>query len=337
VDKLTYSEVGIITLTPEVADGDYLGTGNVTGTTTGNIGRFVPDHFAITAGTPVPGCGASFTYFGQDGFSTPFTITAQNAANSTTRNYTGNFAKLDLTSWSNFGFSSANLPTGSALAASATAPSGSWILGNASVTAAHQVSRPTVATAETSVQVRATPVDSDGVTVVASAVVGATPLRLGRLRLSNAFGSARAALQVPVTADYWSGSTWVVNSEDSCTTLPAASIALSNPRGAGGGVSSASSSASAISLVAGQGLLMLAAPSPAGSSVSFDLALNLGSTTTDQSCQASHPSTTGAARPWLRSRNGNCSISDDRDPAARATFGIFSPESRKTVHVRQVF
>jgi MSHA biogenesis protein MshQ len=90
-------------------------------------------------------------------------------------------------------------------------------------------------------------------------------------------------------------------------------------------------------LVAGRGLLTLSAPTPAGSTLTVDLALNLGSSGTDQSCQASHPASTGAAQPWLRSQNGGCAASADRDPAGRASFGVYSPESRRSVHIRDVF
>lgn len=118
----------------------------------------------------------------------------------------------------------------------------------------------------------------------------------GRLSVLPGRGhrGAQAALRVPVTADCWSGSSWIVNSADNCTTL-------------------------------------------AAGSVGFDLALNLGSAAADQSCHPSHPVTRGAGRPWLRGRNGSGSAGDDRDPAVRAGFGIFSPESRRTVHVRQIF
>jgi MSHA biogenesis protein MshQ len=163
------------------------------------------------------------------------------------------------------------------------------------------------------------------------------PLRSGRLRLSNAFGSAAAALKLAVVAEYWSANAWVLNSADSCTTLAAGSVALSNPRNAAGNASSALTSASAIGLSSGSGLLTLAKPTPVGSSLSLDLAINLGSSTADQSCQASHPASTGAAQPWLRAQNGGCAATADRDPAARASFGVFSPETRKTVHVREIF
>jgi MSHA biogenesis protein MshQ len=40
--------------------------------------------------------------------------------------------------------------------------------------------------------------------------------------------------------------------------------------------------------------------------------------------------------PWLRSLNG-CANDYSRDPSARATFGVFSPESKATIHVRELF
>jgi MSHA biogenesis protein MshQ len=83
-------------------------------------------------------------------------------------------------------------------------------------------------------------------------------------------------------------------------------------------------------------MLTLGAPSPT-STGSLDFALNLGATTTDQSCLGAHPASTGAALPWLRSQNGACSTLWDRDPSARATFGIYAPETRKTIHVRELF
>lgn len=42
-----WNEVGIIRITPSVADGDYLGAGNVTGIQSGWVGRFYPHHFGV--------------------------------------------------------------------------------------------------------------------------------------------------------------------------------------------------------------------------------------------------------------------------------------------------
>ena len=337
VNNLAWSEVGIVTLTPSLADADYLGTGPLIGTSSGNIGRFIPDHFLLTAGSTSPACSGAFSYFGQDGFGTSFSLRAEAVGNGQTQNYSGAFAKLDVTSWAALGFSASGLPGGASLAASSSPPTGAWVNGMASISARHQVSRPAAAVAEANVTVRASPVDPDGVTMSSTPVAAATPLRYGRLRLANAFGNARSALQLAVAAEYWSGNSWVLNSADSCTSVPAASVALSNPRTAAGASSAASSSASAISLASGNGLLTLAAPSPAGSSLTLDLAINLGSSGSDQSCNASHPASTGAGRPWLRALNGNCAATADRDPAARASFGVYSAESRKTVHVREIY
>ena len=216
--------------------------------------------------------------------------------------------------------------SGSSVAASA------FVAGVATANASYAFSAKL--TAPQTLKLRA--IDSNGVSSSGFAE-GSTPLRSGRLRVSSAYGAATSPLQVALAADYWSGSAWLLNSADTCTSLPAAAVVLSNPRGYQGGSVASSSSGSAISLASGSGLLSLSAPSPAVSGVTFDLALNLGSTGLDQSCQASHPGSTGAALPWLRANNGACAASADRDPAARVSFGIFSPETRKTVHVRELF
>jgi hypothetical protein len=66
------------------------------------LGRFTPDHFAVSGGSlyyrsdicPL-GCG-TFTYMGEQ-MTAVFTLTAQAAGNSTTKNYVGALAKLDPT------------------------------------------------------------------------------------------------------------------------------------------------------------------------------------------------------------------------------------------------
>lgn len=101
VGNFHWDEVGIITLTPSVGDGDYLGAGNISGTVSANVGRFYPDHF-ITATTPgsfanTCATGTAFTYVGESfGYlgSPTTTVTAQSAVNTTTTNYTGVWAKL---------------------------------------------------------------------------------------------------------------------------------------------------------------------------------------------------------------------------------------------------
>lgn len=309
VSTLSWHEVGIITLTPSLTDGNYLGAGNVTGTTTGNIGRFFPDHFAVTQGVATPACSNVFSYFGQDGFATTFTLTARNVGNTTTRNYTGSFAKLGLTTWSNFRFTAPGLPSGSALAASATAPTGTWSAGSASVNARHQVSRPTTLTGlatDTAVMVLAAPVDSDNVTMTASQVAASTPLRYGRLRLQNAYGSELLALPVVATTEYRDTSGYFVkNTGDSCTTVPVPTAASGLTFGtgnlsAGETVASINGTSSGLGTwVSGNGGLVLSRPG-SGNSGFVDITLSVPD---------------WLKFPWLGGSPAN--------PTARAFFGIY--------------
>ena len=300
----------------------YVVTGGAAPLAAGNT-TFKPHHFDTTTSAAC----STFTYAGQ-----PFagTLTARNASGATTVNYDGsantnpNYAKATmLTDGAALGVGTLS---GSSVAASAFAT------GVASAAPTYTYTSKTT-TARTLV-LRAT--DSDGVSS-SGYTEGTVPLRSGRLRLSNAFGSAKASLQVPVVAEYWSGNAWVLNSADNCTTLAAGNVVLSNPVSSAGNASAAITTAGALSLASGSGTITLTAPSPVGSSLSVDIALNLGATTADQSCQPNHPASTGAAKPWLRAVNGSCAATADRDPAGRASFGIYSNESRKLVHVRDMF
>lgn len=226
-----YSEVGAFSLDlqdqtfalVDAGDGTSADcSGQYICSSTFDVGRFVPDHFTLTPGTVTAACG-TFTYFGQDGLTTTFTLTAENAANIATGNYTGALARLNLADWNSFAFSAATLPSGATLAASATAPSGTWNNGQASnLTAKHRISRPTAATGETALVVSAQPADADGVTAAGATAVhaGTTPLRYGRARLLNVNGSELLDLPMPFKAEYWAGtaSGWQLNSADTCTT-----------------------------------------------------------------------------------------------------------------------
>lgn len=293
----------------------------------GSVGDFIPDRFTVTASNA---CG-SFSYAGQP-IST--TVTARNAAGNTTVNFNGTatttptFAQaVTLSDATPLGLGTLS---GNGIAASA------FSAGVASATPSYAFTSKT--TAPQTLVLRASN-NATGTALVSSQGYAepSLPLRSGRLRLSNAYGKATAALQVSAVTEYWAGNAWLLNSADSCTAVAGASMALSNPRGATGAASTATSSAGALAISGGSGSITLAAPSPAGSSLSLDLAVNLGSTGADQSCQGTHPATTGAAKPWLRAQIGSCASSADRDPAARASFGIASPETRKTIHVRELF
>lgn len=233
---------------------------NAIAQTTGvsGFGRFIPDHFAITSPAATPACasGTAFTYFGQDGFTTVFTLTAQNSANATTTNYVGagdatSRAKLPLTVWGaapaaaaspGFGFAvsawAPAQPVGAAIAASATAPTASnastWVAGTTTVTARHRITRPTNPAVPTTVTVSALPVDADGVTMPAAADLGTSLQRFGILRLDNAYGSELLPIRVTARAMYCNAvsgtncTQWTTNADDGCTSFTPANGTLAN-------------------------------------------------------------------------------------------------------------
>lgn len=82
-----FDEVGIITLRPALGgDGDYLGTGAVTGVLTGNVGRFYPASFDLVSGSVAAAC-TSYTYMDQPGIGVDYRVQARNSLGTVTENY----------------------------------------------------------------------------------------------------------------------------------------------------------------------------------------------------------------------------------------------------------
>lgn len=336
---LSWTEVGALDFT--ITASNYLGSGLTVVSTTGTggaIGPFVPHHFDVAVTQACAAAGkTAFTYGGQ-----PFTVSvmAKNLAGNLTQNYDGsanttpNQARdVTLSAATNGGtgtLSGTALALSSFAGGTATSTTTSFAFGSAT-------------TAPTTVSVRATEVAPGAVSSSAGAE-GAVALRSGRLKLFNAFGSEKTPLSLQAQAQHWAGSSrgWVINGDDSCTVVPASAVALNAHISSTGVVTTNIASLgfsvtpSALNIASGTGVLTLGAPSN-GSTGSFDLALNLGATATDQSCLSHHNASTGANRAWLRGQNGNCTTAADRDPSARATFGVFSPESSKSIHVRDLF
>ncbi len=106
--NVTYGDVGAINLSSNIGSptaGKYLTYALSNGPAV-IVGRFQPHHFATTANAPVfaPGCSTDlFTYFGMSnsyvaGSAPVLTVTAQNASNATTVNYTGAWSFITPTS-----------------------------------------------------------------------------------------------------------------------------------------------------------------------------------------------------------------------------------------------
>ena len=354
-----WPEVGIITLTPEVGDGDYLGAGNVTGTTTGNVGRFIPHHFALSSGAAlttrsdlVCSPASTFTYMDEP-MSVTFTLTAQNATNGTTQNYAGNFAKMDLANPASFGFGAINIAaTNTPLTPrlSLGLSSGSWIAGVASgISSALAVSRLSAPDGPfDAVSIGIAPIDTDGVQLSPlnldvgngtpdHASLGVpTSVRFGRIRLNNAFGSEALDLPIPLITQYWNGTVFTTHTSDSCTSLNPGNIALGNYRK---GLNATNMGSSHIMLggafASGIGSLKLTKPSPAPTaSGSVDVAINLGVAGIDHSCPAWSVTSSGAGLGYLRGKW--CGGNYDRDPRVRATFGIYK-NANDFIYMREMY
>lgn len=297
-------------------DGRYgCSIGNRTGW---SFGRFAPHHFAVSLPVLTAACAVKtpFSYFGQDGFATAFTLTAQNAGNGVTRNYSGAFARFDLSRYADYGFGSDALPAGALLSSAAAAPSGSWGQGLARVTARHRISRPVTPVAEMLATVDAAPSDGETVAGARTVVGDAVRLRYGRLRMRNAYGSEMLPLAVPLEAQYWTaGGYYVLNTDDSCTAFPAAAVVMGNFIDRLSACETQLTSAGSITfqsgVVPGTGLV-LSKPG-AGNAGSVDLLLNVTTQASGSTCTTVAATPAAAAQmPWF----GN-------SPRARATFGIY--------------
>jgi MSHA biogenesis protein MshQ len=204
VSTLAWNQVGIISLSASLADGDYLGAGSISGAASANVGRFYPDHFDTTV---VQGCATGgFTYSGQP---MAVTVTAKNATSSTMANFdAASFAKTVT-------LNEANGIAGSLTAASVA--SAAFVAGVASTAPVYTFS--TRNTTPSTIKLRAT--DATDAENSATGLEGTALVRSGRLRMLNAYGSELLALSVPqwLQTQYWNGSSWTLNSADSCTNL----------------------------------------------------------------------------------------------------------------------
>lgn len=361
-----YSEVGAFTMqltdtsfaAVDAADGSTAAERTITSAAF-DVGRFVPDHFALTtASTPQfktfndPSCATrSFTYVGQ-----PFgylvlpqaTITAKNAAGDTTLNYAGALWKL-----------AAADATQTYTAASGTLDTG--VLGTPDVTAASGGTGTLTSHVDDVVAfVRSTPVApfaaaidlSVGIRDIAeNSVPGngtietTTPavfaniafdagdaIRFGRLVLANAHGSELLGLPVPIETQFWDGSHFVRNTADACTQFSANQVTLSNWRRD----LNACDTSVALSgrFVGGRGTLRLGAPG-AGNTGSVDLRLNLGVTGSGNACVGGASiAASGAAQSWLQGAWNGAAY--DQNPAARASFGLYRG-SRALIYLREMY
>ncbi len=260
-----YDEVGIIEITGLVADGDYLGIGGVSANIRGKtsyVGRFGADNFTFTANTPElgPACGI-FTYVDQPfDFVTAPQITARATATDGTtilsnyEDFTGsggdNWWLLDFSTGVNMNYTDLAVPTDISLDSvladyspnsGSTGTNGQQQFDLTGPFAYTKDPSPTSLQPPFNGDLRLdlTVTDSDGATGThtINPINFTNPeQRWGRLAIQNAAGSELLDLTTPLSTEYWNGTSFIINTDDSCTVIEtlATGISLSNPDTGGG-------------------------------------------------------------------------------------------------------
>ena len=346
--EVYFTEVGIIELQATVSDVDYLGAGAFTLRSiskSGFVGRFIPQRYSLSNNSITAACrsGFDYSYLGET-FSLDYQLDALNSLGNLTTNYQGVFAKLgagngsieagardaalgvDLSS--RIDSSAANL-----LAAS----SFTWLSGAATINTAVHINRASSPDGPfTQLDIGVLARDSDGVTLLNSDLnldvdnnssndyflIAQTEVRFGRLRLASAFGPETHNLPVNFLTEYWDGSVWRTNIDDSCTAIARSAISFPSgtidnsanlvvPLGTGNSTGSyAAATPSDIGFSAGDAGHFFTAPG-SGNTGSFAVDIDL------------------SAYPWLRfDWDDNGTFDDTSLPRANFTFGRYRGHDR---------
>ena len=253
---LSWSEVGTIRLEAHVADGSYLGTGDVISVnTSGNIGRFYPNHFNVAA-TVTDACAAgNFSYMNQDNITVNVILEARAFSGNVVNNYDNDSLTYNASTVTFYGENNGN---GSdfigRISAPFLSPSPKWISGRVLVDSGPSPGTFTRAGApdgpyshmQLGVVVSDTldsrafdtaldfnPAASGNFSLATSAdgcisdgnctgkkLGDALDLRYGRLITANSHGPEAAPLPVKLQVEYWNGSLFVVNVDDNSSSPP---------------------------------------------------------------------------------------------------------------------
>lgn len=369
----SYSDVGAFNLTLEDQTFSSVDAGDGTSTAVRYIssgaitaGRFVPDHFTLAAGasiTPrsdIGACsGSLFTYMGER-MDLVFTLNARASVASggaLTPSYSGaTLGALALNSAASYNFGAIDSATPTpltsrldlALIGGITA---TWAGGTASIIAPVAISRAAMPDGlYAALKIGAAPADPDGVALLASAlnldadnnatperaqIGAATEVRFGRLRLQNSYGPDSAGQQLPLDVQYWNGSSFALNTLDSCTSLARANIALAFT-----GTIAACNTAvleASVAFASGLGKLTLAAPG-AGKTGTVTLTPILGAAGAEMYCTAQGVSglqagVSSANAGYLRGKWTGATW--DENPTGRATFGLYGSQPRNFIFFRE--
>ena len=208
-------------------------------------------------------------------------------------------------------------------------------LGEATLTQLPTFSFSTQPSPPASIVVRAT--DTDGVSS-SGYTEGSHLIRSGRLRLGNAMGPDTRDLKMVIEAQFWNGSNFARNTDDSCTVVPASAWSFGNY--ARRPASTVFNPVASTTTLAGGSAFMMV-PRPTGGRVTFDASINLATTgaeTATSACLRNFSLVT-PTRPWApvvantapspvrpsltHLLGAWCDTTAVNNPSARGSFGLY--------------
>jgi MSHA biogenesis protein MshQ len=359
-----WNEVGILRLRPRIADGSYLGAGDVVGGDSERIGRFVPSHFTAALNAPEleAACtSGAFTYEGQPfgyvaGLEPVITVSARAAGGGAVVNYRGDWFRLATGTSPNRSYAStggtldvSGLPSPLADPVVAETMPGRGTLTFTSgpdglVFERTTPAAPYAADITLSIDV----LDADGVAAVGAgplgnpvsfgaaggiAFDGGDEIRYGRVRLSNAYGSELVDLPVPAAVEYYlsPAAGFVPNLDDSCTTGVTVALGNFTENLAAGETCVLDSGAPGAS---GAGCPVPAAPASqfADPVDAGDFRLTLAAPGANDTGSVT---VTASVPDWLL-YDWDAGTAGDENPSATAVFGLYQGLSQQ-IYLREVY
>lgn len=325
--SMAWNEVGSMDLAAKRLDFfgtelDVEGTSAVDGKPCASIGAFIPKYFQVVQSNTT----RTFYYAGEP---IPITVSAMNAQGGITKNYAAATGFSEAVALTAFDVTGATEDPGSGELKQAAILASAFNAGVApgmpeywAKNAPVHVKGLRLRATNTANSVKSE--DSQGLYEKARPLVYS-----GRVRVGNAFGRVGQQVKLPIEAQYWTGYSWLLNTNDHTTTIPASATAQ---RTAGKGGTGTGPQivpvTTAISIKEGKYEL----PLTGNRAGWIDLVINLGNTNALVACDDNpYPASTGAKLMYLRAATG-C-----RDPMGRATFGEAAPEMRRIIHMREVF
>ena len=236
INNQSISEVGVFSIT--ATPSSYYGE-TITPDTLTNVGRFYPASFSLISSSLTNSCSSSdFSYMDQPGINISYSLEARNVAGNKTQNYHGGFSKATLSLVAENDNEGINYASRLSDFSSTNWSQGSYVysddgwfsrLASGTPDGPYQTLQVGIqledndgdVSALTGLNMRAgtsTDCSANG-NCDALALADSLDVRFGQLKLNNVFGPETSPLDMVVQTEYYDGTSFVLNIDDSCTVL----------------------------------------------------------------------------------------------------------------------